>query len=64
MSPQFEASGEFGRNGRNPIRRTNKHAISPKNRPTHPGHRATQRRRHAADFDEASLEIRHALRAC
>jgi len=65
MSPNFDSSDAFERNGRKPARRTSKQQIpAHKNHQGHPGHHETQRRRHAADCDEASLEIRNALRSC
>lgn len=64
MFPLFDATDAYGRNGRKSAHRGSKHqAPVQKNHQAHPGRHEPQRRRHAADCDEASLEIRNALRS-
>ncbi len=59
MSPHLDPLDTFGRQGRKPARRGAKQQ-APSHKGQH-GRHETQRRRYAADCDEASLEIRNAL---
>ncbi len=61
MSPNLDPLDSYGRQGRKTVRRTTKQQL-PAHKGEH-GRHETQRRRYAADCNEANLEIRNALRS-